>query len=179
MVSMRASCYLVVLLVGVSLLANLPTAQSSCADDIVDTVKKKIQGHVKVDHRLNDKGDKMCGRKDAFKKNTDAGTLHGEIADAILSCYASIQKAQTRSKRQTSGTSTTIDATDTLKYTSATYCPFKNVSLPTCNKSAIYRSNDGSCNNLQSPFYGNDYTNIQAFDVSMSSSFLMFYLFCC
>ena len=159
------------LLLGLSVLvALLPTAQSTCADAIGDTVKNKIARHVKVDNRLSNKGEKMCGKKNAFKKNTDAGTLHGEIADSILSCYGSI-KTQ-KSKRQLSTTST-INATATLQYTSATYCPFKNITLPTCNKSALYRSNDGSCNNLLNPFYGNNSTELMCSSNSSISNCLV------
>ena len=76
-----------------------------------------------------------------FRSTSDQARL---VSDLFEYLTVDDQNVVAQQRRKRSATPTTLDPT---------YCPYQNQNI-TCNKSYLYRSYDGTCNNLKNPLLG-------------------------
>ena len=105
-------------------------------DSALDTLYKKLNGNKLPKNQTVDRS--KC-KSNMRRTNEQAKTIH---------------EIYTFAKEFAANESIVKRATDVVGYTiNSTYCPFKNQKI-VCNSSSIYRTYDGTCNNLVNPLIG-------------------------
>ena len=94
---------------------------------------------------------KCTGKHSNMRKTSDAGKLIDDITSFVID-FTEKESIEGIKKRETASAL----KVDTI------YCPF-NLHGTKCNPRSLYQTYDGTCNNLENPFYGKSNTPYKRF----------------